>query len=145
MTSISELAPGLTQIKTSLETDELRAEIQSLTERLDRTRRHLKAEKAHSKRLRRRLDQINNNNENPQKDNTMTTNETTIEPTATPQDATPAEDMTPNERTAEGLAHHFSQAYKLSTELTLELAKLREYASAAYATLSLKEGTADND
>lgn len=61
MTSISELAPGLTQIKTSLEADELRAEIQSLTEQLDRYRRKLKAEKSVSRRLRRRLEHTHNN------------------------------------------------------------------------------------
>ena len=87
MTSISELAPGLSQIKTSLEADELRAEIRNLTERLDRTRRHLKSEKAHSKRLRRKLDQINNN-ENPQEENTMT-DQTTTDQTTTTQTATP--------------------------------------------------------
>lgn len=60
MTSISELAPQLIEAKAALEADSLRAEIRDLTERLDRTRRHLKAEKAHSKRLRRRIDQITN-------------------------------------------------------------------------------------
>ena len=73
MTAIADLAPQLIEAKAAVEADELRAEIQSLTERLDRTRRHLKSEKAHSKRLRRRLDQIATNNQ----EDTVNTNETT--------------------------------------------------------------------
>lgn len=74
MTTIADLAPGLSKIKTSLEADALRAEIRDLTDKLAKARRHLKAEKSHSKRLRRRLNQIATNN---QEDNTMNTNETT--------------------------------------------------------------------
>lgn len=97
MTAIGELAPGLAEAKAAIEADTLRAEIRDLTERLDRTRRHLKAEKSHSKRLRRRIDQLTANNN--QEDNNMNTNndqiqeDTMTETTTTEQTAT--QDTTP--------------------------------------------------
>ncbi|KAA8815273.1 hypothetical protein CSQ85_12705 [Bifidobacterium rousetti] len=59
--TIGELAPQLIEAKAAIEADELRAEIQSLTEQLDRYRRKLKAEKSVSRRLRRRLEHTHNN------------------------------------------------------------------------------------
>lgn len=139
MTTVAEIAPGLAQIKSSLEADALRAEIRDLTERLDRARRHLKAEKSHSKRLRRRLDTITNTNN--QEDNM--TEETTItnqtDQTATERDDTPVAHVTPNERTAAGLADSLARLNDLFDEFGAAYADLRRYAAAASATLGTGE------
>lgn len=55
----SAIAGQLTQAKTSLEAQELRDQITTLNQQLDKYKRKLKAEKSLSRRLRRRLDQIN--------------------------------------------------------------------------------------
>lgn len=135
MTTVAEIAPGLAQIKSSLEADALRAEIRDLTERLDRARRRLKSEKSHSKRLRRKLDQINHRKDN---DN-MTIEENTItdqtDQTATERDDTPVAHVTPNERTAAGLADSLARLNDLFDEVGAAYADLRRYAAAASATL----------
>lgn len=70
--NIGELAPGLADMKSSLETERLRAEIRDLTDKLDRTRRHLKAEKSYGRRLRRKLDRINEQEGNEKMNDTVT-------------------------------------------------------------------------
>lgn len=141
MTTVAEIAPGLAQIKSSLEADALRAEIRDLTERLDRARRRLKSEKSHSKRLRRKLDQINHRKDN---DN-MTIEENTItdqtDQTATERDDTPVAHVTPNERTAAGLADSLARLNDLFDEVGAAYADLRRYAAASATLGTGKDAT----
>ncbi|MBW3081768.1 hypothetical protein, partial [Bifidobacterium saguinibicoloris] len=126
-----DIAMRLTQAKATAEADDLRNQIRELTAQLDKTRRKLKAEKGFSKRLRRKLDALNNQT----KEDTMTDQTTTETPEPTAGGTTERAE----ERTAAGLAEHSRHLTELLDAATKECRLLRRYTAAAAATLAMKE------
>lgn len=117
MTTIAELTPQLAKAKTALEADELREQVADLTAQLEHMRRRLKAEKGSNRRLRAKLDRLNGTVDTGRADG---------------KDAKPAS-------TAEGLVTYYDEAYRLATQLVLDLVKLRPYVDRAYATCAVRE------